>query len=201
MMKHLMIGVLLWSWGVLAWAADPEPVALIRSTADYVLQQISERKAELQKDSSGIYALVKEKVLPHFDFRVMVRGAVGRYWRQATEAQKQQLTDEFREMLVRTYATTLLNYADQKIEYLPFHGQPGDRKVKVSTRIIDKAAPPVPIDYRLYRKNGEWKIYDVVVDGVSLVSSYRNSFASQIRKQGINGLIRSLREHNVRVSS
>ena len=183
----------------LSGAADkePEPVALIRSTADYVLEQIRERKAELEKDSSGIYELVQERILPHFDFRVMSRGALGRYWRRATEAQKQRIAEEFQELLVRTYATTLLNYSDQEVEYLPFRGKPDDKRVTVSTRVHDKGGPPIPINYRLYRtSDGRWKIYDVVVDGVSLVSNYRSSFAAEIKKGGIEGLITSLGEHN-----
>ncbi len=200
MKKYL--GLLIVFWVIPVLANEPQPVALIRSTADYVLHQVSERKQELEKDTKGIYALVQEKILPHFDFRLMTRGALGRYWRRATESQKQRLTTEFRELLVRTYATTLFNYVDQKIEYLPFRGQPGDKRVVVSTRIHDKSGPPLPINYRLYRTStGAWKIYDVVVDGVSLVSSYRNSFASQIRRGGIEGLIESLRKHNAEQAS
>ncbi len=198
MMARMLMVVLLAVAGLVA-AADnePEPVALIRSTADYVLEQIRKRKAELEKDSSGIYELVQEKILPHFDFRVMSRGALGRYWRRATEEQKERIAQEFQELLVRTYATTLLNYSDQEVEYLPFRGKPGDKRVTVSTRVHDKGGPPIPINYRLYRaSDGHWKIYDVVVDGVSLVSNYRGSFASEVKKGGIDGLISSLQAHN-----
>ena len=178
-------------------AAPQSAQELVRSTAEYVLSQVRARKAELEKDNSGIYALVQEKVIPHFDFRRMTRAALGRYWRQATEEQKERLTREFRELLVRTYATMLLGYSDERIEYLPFRGKPGDKRVVVHTRVHTRdGAPPVPIDYRLYRENGEWKVYDVVVDGVSLVSNYRGSFASEVRKGGIEGLIASLEAHN-----
>ncbi len=183
--------------GIPLQAKEQSAQELVRSTADYVLSQVRARKAELEKDSSGIYALVQEKVIPHFDFRIMTRAALGRYWRQASEEQKERLTREFRELLVRTYATMLLGYSDEKIEYLPFRGKPGDKRVIVRTRVhTSDGAPPVPIDYRLYRKNGEWKVYDVVVDGVSLVSNYRGTFANEVRKGGIEGLIASLEEHN-----
>lgn len=195
MLKGFAISVLLFVGG--AQASQQQPVELIRSTADYVLEQVRARKAELEKDSSGIYALVQEKVLPHFDFRIMSRGALGKYWRQATERQKNRIAQEFRELLVRTYATTLLNYSDQEIEYLPFRGKPDDKRVTVSTRVHNGSGPPVPINYRLYRlSNGAWKIYDVVVDGVSLVSNYRGSFAAKVKKGGIDGLISSLQAHN-----
>ncbi len=189
--------------GASAADATDDPARLVRNTAEYVLGQVRARKAELERNTAGIYELVEKEVVPHFDFRRMVRSAVGRYWRRASEAQKQKLADEFRELLVRSYATMLLGYSDEQIEYLPFHARPGDRRVVVRTRVRTRdGAPPVPIDYRLYRnRNGEWKVYDVVVDGVSLVSNYRASFANEIRKGGIEGLIRSLAEHNRKLRS
>ncbi|WP_456447220.1 MlaC/ttg2D family ABC transporter substrate-binding protein [Thiolapillus sp.] len=195
--RMLMVMLLLGVGMSRAADSEPEPVKLIRSTADYVLQQIRTRKAELEKDSSGIYDLVQKKILPHFDFRIMSRGALGRYWRRATEAQKQRIAKEFQELLVRTYATTLLNYSDQKVDYLPFRGKRDDKRVTVATRVHSPGGPPVPINYRLYRtSDGRWKIYDVVVDGVSLVSNYRSSFATEVKKGGIEGLIHSLEQHN-----
>lgn len=184
----------------LAPNAEEDPQQLVRNTAEYVLSQVRARKAELEKDSSGIYDLVQEKVIPHFDFRLMTRAVVGRYWRQASEKQRERLIHEFRELLVRTYATMLLSYSDERVEYLPFRGKPQDQRVMVNTKIFTSdGAPPVPISYRLYRKNGEWKVYDVVVDGVSLLSNYRKSFAAEIRKNGIDGLIASLEQHNRRL--
>ena len=195
--KGILAGLIVLLVSVPLQAGEQSAQELVRSTAEYVLSQVRARKAELEKDSSGIYALVQEKVIPHFDFRLMTRAALGRYWRQATEEQKEKLTNEFRELLVRTYATMLLGYSDEKIEYLPFRGKPGDKRVMVRTRVhTSDGAPPVPIDYRLYRKDGEWKVYDVVVDGVSLVSNYRGTFAAEVRKGGIDGLIASLEEHN-----
>lgn len=197
MIKGVFLGLVLLFGGTAVQAAQPQPVELIRSTADYVLKQVRARKAELEKDSSGIYDLVQQKVLPHFDFRIMSRGALGKYWRRATEKQKNEIAHEFQELLVRTYASTLLNYSDQEIEYLPYRGKPGDKRVTVSTRVHNNGGPPIPINYRLYRQsNGAWKIYDVVVDGVSLVSNYRGSFSAEVKKHGIDGLIATLQKHN-----
>ena len=199
MLKGWLLALLLVCGGSIAHAEQIQPVELISSTADYVLEQVRTRKAELEKDSSGIYDLVQKKVLPHFDFRVMSRGALGKYWRQASEKQKNAIAHEFQELLVRTYATTLLNYSDQEIEYLPFRGKPGDKRVTVATRVHSSGGPPVPINYRLYRQSdGSWKIYDVVVDGVSLVSNYRGSFSAEVKKHGIDGLISALQSHNKR---
>ncbi len=194
----ILLGVLLVAWTACLPAAEPEPQALVRNTAEEVLAEVRAHKTELEKDNSGIYRLVKEKVIPHFDFRRMTRSALGRYWRRATEEQRRRLTRDFRELLVRTYAIMLLNYSDERLEYLPFRGKPEDRRVVVRTKVhTSDGSPPVPIDYRLYRNDqGEWKVYDVVVDGVSLISNYRGTFAAEIRKGGIEGLIASLEKHN-----
>ncbi|HHH13259.1 MAG TPA: ABC transporter substrate-binding protein [Thiolapillus brandeum] len=191
-----MLVLCLWG-GVSSANGVPDPQELVRSTAEYVLSEVRAHKAELERDNSGIYRLVEERVIPHFDFRRMTRSALGRYWRQATEEQRNRLTREFQELLVRTYAIMLLSYSDEKVEYLPFRGRPGDKRVVVRTKVYTSdGAPPVPIDYRLYFKDGQWKVYDVVVDGVSLVSNYRGTFASEVRKGGIEGLIVSLEKHN-----
>ncbi|HID45868.1 MAG TPA: ABC transporter substrate-binding protein [Chromatiaceae bacterium] len=196
MIKGLLLGLMLLV-SQPSHAAQLQPVELIRSTADYVLKQVRARKAELEKDSSGIYSLVQRKVLPHFDFYIMSRGALGKHWRKATEKQKNEIARQFQELLVRTYATILLSYSNQEIEYLPYRGKPQDKRVTVATRVHNNGGPPVPINYRLYRQsNGEWKIYDVVVDGVSLVSNYRGSFSAEVKKNGIDGLIATLRKHN-----
>ena len=173
-----------------------DPAELVRITSEYVLQQVDSRRAELEKDSSPIYGLVEREVVPHFDFYVMSRGALGRFWRKASEEQKQRVAQEFQEMLVRTYALALLNYSSGDVEYLPYRDKSGATKVTVSTKIKAEGGPPVPINYRLYEKEGHWLIYDVVIDGVSLVSNYRSSFAAEVRKGGIDGLIAVLEARN-----
>lgn len=199
MIRNVLLGcLLLLSQAATATAtADQSPLDLIRDTSEYVLSQVKARKAELEKDTSGIYELVDERVIPHFDFRLMTRAAAGKHWRRASEEQRNRLTREFQEMLVRTYATILLSYSDEKVEYLPFRGKPEDKRVTVHTKVhAGGGAPPIPINYRLIRKEGRWKIYDVVADGVSLVSNYRNTFTTEVRKGGIEGLIDTLAQHN-----
>ena len=181
--------------------AISDPVELVRSTSDSVLKQIDSRRQELEKDSSHIYELVQRDVIPHFDFYVMSRGALGRYWRKATEEQRLRLAAEFQEMLVRTYALALLNYSGNDVEYMPFRASPDATKVTVSTKVKANDGPPVPINYRLYDKDGNWLIYDVVIDGVSLVSNYRSSFAAEVRKGGIEGLIATLEARNKKLRS
>lgn len=180
-----------------AFAAIVDPQQMVRETGDRVLAELTERKAELEANPRLIYPMVERTVLPHFDFRSMSQLAMGRFWRQADEAQKDGITLQFRELLVRTYATALLGYSGQKIEYLPVNYRAGDDKVMIPTRIAANNAPTIPIDYRLrLDDNRKWMIYDIVVDGVSLVTNYRSQFASAIRRQGIDGLIDALAEKN-----
>lgn len=183
-----------------AWA-DEDPLAMIKTTAEQVLTEVTAHKAELEKDSGGLYALVQQYIVPHADFYRMAQIAMGRYWRRADDAQRQRIADEFRKMLVRTYATSLLNYSGQQIEYLPLRAQPDDTEVVVATRInLDTGGRPVPINYRVYKAADGWKIYDVIIDGVSLVANYRSSFASSIRRGGVEGLIQQLAENNAKMA-
>lgn len=182
---------------VAARAADgADAQALVRATADRVLAEVRANKARLERDSSGIYDLVQRYVVPHFDFARMTQSAMGRHWRGASEDQRAALVREFQEMLVRTYAVALLNYSGQQIEYLPLRAVPSDDDVLVQTKVSDAGAPPIPIDYRLSRAVGSWKVYDVTIDGVSLVSNYRSMFAEQVQRNGVDGLIRQLSDRN-----
>ena len=176
--------------------AAPDPVLFLRDTADYVIEQVKTRRAELEQDSSKIYMLVEARVVPHFDFYTMSRAALGRHWGKATESQRQQLTREFQELLVRTYALSLLNYAGEEIEYLPFRGDPDAQRILVNTRVKPPNGPPIPINYRLLRERDSWLIYDVIIDGISLVSNYRSSFSTEVGRNGIDGLIATLAERN-----
>jgi phospholipid transport system substrate-binding protein len=121
---------------------------------------------------------------------------LGRYWRNATPKQRQEFTEQFRTLLVRTYAKSLSSYTDNKITYLPFRSSPDQTDVKVRTEVDQPGGFPIPIDYDLYLKGDEWKVFDVTIDGVSLVTNYRTTFANQIRMDGLDKLISSLAERN-----
>mgnify|MGYP006284526609 FL=1 len=190
----LLAGVFLLAPMTLAAIEDPQQ--LVRSTGDRVLAEVSARKSELEANPQLIYPLVESTVLPHFDFRLMSQSALGRFWRDASEDQRERIVQEFREMLVRTYATALLGYSGQQIEYLPMQ-PPGDAdRVMVPTRIASSGAPPIPINYRLKRNDSRWLVYDVVIDGVSLITNYRSQFTAEVRRGGIEGLISSLAQKN-----
>lgn len=183
---------------------------VVRTTAEQVLSEVGARKQELESDPSLIYPLVENTVVPHFDFTSMTRSAMGRFWRKADLSQQNRLVVEFRELLVRTYATALLGYAGQTIDYPPLRAPEDADKVTVPTRISAAGGPPIRIDYRLkLDSRNEWLVYDVVIDNVSLVTNYRSSFARLIQqgaarekdrskrmRAGIDNLIESLASKN-----
>ncbi|TVO57478.1 ABC transporter substrate-binding protein [Denitromonas halophila] len=178
-----------------AWAA-PSPDALVRTVMDEVLEIVRSDEAIQSGDASRAAGLVDEKVLPHFDFRVMTSLAVGRDWRQATPAQRDRLVEAFRTLLVRTYSNALTQYRDQHIDFKPLRAKPNDTDVTVRTEVRQPGAKSIEIDYALEKQGDHWKVYDVVVAGVSLVTNYRSSFSSEIRSSGIDGLIKALEAKN-----
>jgi phospholipid transport system substrate-binding protein len=177
-------------------STDLAPDALVRKSIDEVLAIIKADK-ELQSGNPGkLHALVEEKVLPHFDFTRMTRLAVGRNWAQASDAQKDALAKEFQTLLVRTYSTSLSQYRNQTIDVKPAKIAAADKDTVVRTVVNQPGGQPIPIDYSMERTDKGWKVYDVVVDGVSLVTTYRGSFNDQIQKTGIDGLVKTLAERN-----
>ncbi len=178
-------------------AAQETPDALVKRTTDEVLAIIKADKDLQSGNMTKVVQLAEQKVLPHFDFTRMARLAVGRNWAQASDAQKEAIIKEFRTLLVRTYSSSLSQYRDQSIEVKPTKLAPADKEAVVKTAVIQKGGPPIPIDYAMEKTDtGEWKVYDVVIDGASLVTTYRGTFNDQIQKGGIDGLIKTLQERN-----
>lgn len=180
------------------YAAETSPDALVKSTADEVLA-ILKKDADIKSgDQQKAIQLIDAKVLPHFDFAYMTQLAVGKNWARATPAQKQQLISEFRRLLVRTYSSSLTEYRNQTIEYKPSNVAPNANEATVKTLINQPGGQPLAIDYSMHKVNNAWKVYDIVVDNVSLVTNYRNSFSTTVRQSGIDGLIKMLAERNQR---
>ena len=177
-------------------APDIAPDALVRKSIDEVLAIIKADKELQNGNPQKLYALVEEKVLPNFDFTRMTRLAVGRNWAQASDAQKEALTKEFQTLLVRTYSTSLSQYRNQTIDVKPAKFAPADKDTTVKTVVNQPGGQPIPIDYGMERTDKGWKVYDVVVDGVSLVTTYRGSFNDQIQKSGVDGLVKTLADRN-----
>jgi phospholipid transport system substrate-binding protein len=182
-------------------AGDSAPEQLIKITADEVLEIIKSRAAEFKQDPARLYVMVDEKVLPHFDFDRMTDLALGRYKVKVNKQQKPKLVNEFRQLLVRTYGKALLEYNDQVIKYLPMRGSLEKGDVSIRTEIEQKGGFPIPLNYEVYQKGDAWKVYDISVDGVSLVSNYRSTFSRKIKEAGVDGLIKSLQDRNKQENS
>jgi phospholipid transport system substrate-binding protein len=180
----------------LAAFAQESPDALVRRTTDEVITIIKSDKDLQTGNSRKIAELAEQKVLPHFDFARMTRLAVGRNWAQASDAQKEALMKEFRTLLVRTYSSSLTQFRDQKIDVKPTKMGAGDKEVTVRTAVLQQGGPSIPIDYAMEKTDTGWKVFDVVIDGASLVTTYRGSFNDQIQKGGIDGLIKTLQDRN-----
>jgi phospholipid transport system substrate-binding protein len=178
-----------------AWAQEA-PDALVKRVTDELLAMIKSDKDLQSGNTRKVVELAEAKVLPHFDFARMTRLAVGRNWAQASDPQKEALVKEFRTLLVRTYSTSLTAYRNQAIEVKPMKMAPQDNDVTVRTAVIQQGGPPIPIDYSMEKADSGWKVYDVVIDGVSLVTTYRGSFNDQIQKGGIDGLVKTLADRN-----
>ncbi len=189
-----LVGLIL-AFSVAAQAVE-EPQQMVQSTSDQVLARLKKDHDKLEKNPDLIYPLVEDLVLPHFDFTKMSQWVLGVNWRSASEDQKARFTQEFRTLLVRTYAKALLEYTNQKINYLPFHAESDAKTVVVRTEIVQPGGQNIPVFYSLYHKGDEWKVYDISIDGASLVTTYRTSFAEDIRKGGMDKLIVRLVEMN-----
>jgi len=172
------------------------PDALARNTTNEVLNILKQDKELRNGNSRKILALVEQKILPNFDFRQMTQLAVGRNWSKASPEQQQRLVEEFKTLLVRTYSASLTSVLDYKIDFLPLRMAPGASEVTVNTVVSKSGAPPLPIDYRMEKQDNSWKVFDVLVEGVSLVTVYRNSFNTEVRKGGIDGLVATLSRRN-----
>jgi phospholipid transport system substrate-binding protein len=177
------------------------PDALAKSVTDEVLAVLRTDKDIQAGNQKKVVELVEKKVLPHFEFARMTRLAVGPNWRQANPEQQKQLISEFRALLVQTYAATFTAYRNQTIEYRPLRMDPKDTEVVVKSQIIQPNGKPVNVDYKMEKTDGGWKVYDVVVADLSLVQNYRGSFESEVRKGGIDGLIKALTDKNKQLAA
>jgi phospholipid transport system substrate-binding protein len=174
-----------------ALAAEEAPDALIKRLSTDVLTTIKADPALKGGDMAKINALVDQVVLPHVNFRRMTSAAVGPKWRQATPAQQERLQTEFKQLLMRTYSGALAQVSDQTVVVKPLRMAAGDTDVLVRTEVRGKGEP-VPLDFRLEKKDGTWKVYNFNVLGVWLVETYRTQFAEELNKTGIDGLIQTL---------
>lgn len=176
----------------LAAPAQEGPDVLVKTVTLEVVDLIAKDKDIKAGDRAKLVSLIDAKVIPHFNFAAMTALAMGQNWRKAAPEQKKRLVEEFKTLLVRTYASALAAYSDQKFDFRPLRAKPSDTDVVVQVRVLQAGAQPVPIDYSMEKTPEGWKVYDVMVGGVSLVANYRTEFNNVVRDSGIDGLIKNL---------
>jgi phospholipid transport system substrate-binding protein len=169
---------------------------LVRQTAEDVLNTIKSDKDIQAGNQQKIFALAEEKILPNFDFDRVCRMVLGKNWKAATPEQQAIFQKEFRSLLLRTYATALGKYKNQVIEYKPMRAEPDAKNVSVKTQILQAGGQPIAVDYSLVKADGGWKVYDIVIESVSLVTNYRSQFSNEIRTNGLDSLNKKLAEKN-----
>jgi phospholipid transport system substrate-binding protein len=177
-------------------AQELGPEELVRKVTQDVFDAIKSDKQLAAGDRQKAIKLAEEKVLPHIDFEEATRLAVGRAWAKATPEQKKALTHEFRNMLVRTYSNAITAYQGQTMKVMPVRMKPGDTEVTVHNQFTRAGGKPVLLDYSMYKTANGWKIYDIVVEGVSLVLTYRSEFDIVVKQEGIDALIKRLEQKN-----
>jgi phospholipid transport system substrate-binding protein len=172
------------------------PEQLIRQTSKSVMAEIRANMDTYKRDPQNVYKLVDEQVLPHFNFAAMADLALGKNMDRVSAEQRSVIITEFRVLLVRTYSSALVEYSDQEAIYLPMDGSEAEGMVTVRTKYNQPGEFPIPIDYSLRLGDDGWKVFDVSVDEISLVTNYRSSFARAIKKDGVDGLIKTLQARN-----
>lgn len=197
-MRHVMkTALLLLALAALPAAAqDVAPDTLVKNVTLEVVDLIAKDKDIKAGSRAKLVAVIEAKVLPHFNFTAMTALAMGQNWTKASAGQKKELTEEFRTLLVRTYASALAAYSEQKLDFRPLRAKATDTDVTVNVRVLQPGAQPVTLDYSMEKTANGWKVYDVTVGGVSLVANYRTEFANTVRASGVDGLIKDLRAKN-----
>jgi len=184
------------------YATTQSAEEVVRSTLDQVIEQLRSERGDLEVPPEHTFALIQDRVVPHFDFPVMSRWILGINWIKASQGQRQAFINEFKTLMVCTYAKTLMDYSVKEIKYLPVQTEPMTNLAMVKIKIWkDGSSNDIPINYKMHISNGEWKVIDITVDGISLVRTYRGLFASEIRKNGLDSLITNLMERNSKFAS
>ena len=194
-MKHLLLIGLFFLLPP-AGAQELGPEELVKKLTTDVMSTVKTDKDLAAGDKQKALKLAEEKILPHIDFEEATRLAVGRAWREATPEQRKKLVEEFRSMLVRTYSNALEGYQGQEMKVLPSRNKAGDTEATVRNQFTRAGGKPVPIDYQMRKTGSGWKIYDISVEGISLVLTYRSEFDQVVKQEGIDGLIKRLSQKN-----
>ena len=200
-MKQLFVSLYLLALalvgGQAAFAEDSSPLNIVQGTTDKVIERVINERDALRNDPAKMYGLVSELIFPHFDFPIMSQLVIREHWKSASEETRAAFVEQFRKLLVRTYSIALLEFSGQTITYPNNDGIDLSAKtVLVNQEIQQSGSSSINLGYRLHRGGGDWKVFDVSIDGISLVKTYRASFSSMIESDGLDGLVSSLAEKN-----
>ena len=195
MIKKLLLSLSLLCFSATIFAIEA-PDALVKRTADDVLAVVKTDQDIQAGNQDKVFALAEEKIIPNFNFDKVSRLVLGKNWTKATPEQKTAFQAEFRSLLIRTYATALSKYKNQTIEYKPLRLADGATSATVKTLIVQPGGQPIAVDYSLEKHTDAWKVYDIVIEGVSLVTNYRSQFTQEIRQNGLDSLIKKLSDKN-----
>jgi len=199
MKRQFLAGLILTMCAVLlapTLRADDSALQIVQTTTTEVMQRVRSDKENLRADPAKMYRLVSEMIFPHFDFEIMSQWVLGASWKTTEEAKQKAFVEQFRRLLVRTYATALLEYSDQAVEYPSVPPANNPKTATVRQNIKQAVGKVLPVVYRLHNKTGEWKVFDVEVDGISLVKTFKSSFSQILKDGGVDKLLRNLNAKN-----
>lgn len=177
-------------------AQDQSPDKVIDQASRRILTEIESQKDVLRKDSAKLYKLVEDIIVPHFDFDTISRRVLGKAWQEASEPQRKRFSEAFKNLLVRTYSNALLEYSGEEIKWLPIKAEPGAQRVIQKAEVTLASGQSVPMIWGLHKVGNHWKVFDISIDGISLVTNYRSVFAGEVRKNGLDALIQRLEAKN-----
>ncbi len=196
--RHWAIGILSLFFLIGSVQAIERPEVLLEEITQQMLGALKKNDAQIKKDSSKLVSIIDDILIPHVDLYDMSRWVVGRNaWLKADRAQRKRFAEEFKDLMIRTYASSLTAYSNQTIMYTPVRGDvAGKKRVQVSSRILESGRAPINVTYRLVQKDGKWRVYDIIIEGVSLLKGFKSQFAQDIKQQGLDVVIAKMKKHN-----
>lgn len=194
----LCLGLLL---PCLVWAIE-SPVVMLKSTSNQMISALKKHQAEIKQNPHRVYELTEAILVPHVDVSAMSRLALGRqHWMAATNEQREEFKKAFLNLMIRTYSSALAAYTDEEIKFKPLRIDPDkEKRVQVDSLIIQRGGPSIPVSYRVFKRGDQWKVYDMTVDGVSMVQSFHSQFSNEIAKGGMKGLLNAMHQHATTVA-
>lgn len=194
--KQLISILIISLWSSLVFAADSSPNTLLSQLSTQMISELKGKRLVFKQNHNAVNELVRRVLIPYADLDLMSKAVLGSYWKQATEQQKTAFKAKFTHIIIDTYATALAEYTNEKVVFLPSRDSSNQKTVRVDSKVLRQGAPTIPVSYRCVRNGDSWKVYDIIVDGVSLVQNYRSQFGGILRQGGMDNLLVAMAKHN-----